>query len=624
MLLKIPAIAYPDLSPDGEVVSMPGNTETPYGALNRAGYRTMTTNSINSTLGVEHDLDFITKGLSARAIVSYDTWAGHSRGFRRSYLTLNQNLDTSGDVPVVDYSQGSGADSELTKLLEQNFRTNYDVEASLNYNRTFYKHDLTGLLLYKQSEQIINIEVPYNYVGIVGRATYGYDRKYLAEFNFGLNGSEQFAPGRRFGFFPSLSLGWVLSEESFMKSIKAIDFLKLRASFGQVGNDKISGLRFIYLSDWDQGSSEWASMSGSMPGLPLPVYQKNMENEFVSWEVSNKANLGFEMQFFNGFEFDADLFYEKRNSILITESAIPKYIFGQLNLPPVNDGVMTNHGFEANIGYHKAINKDLFIKTRFSAAFARNKIINSNESPLDDTYAYPYRTEGFSRGTQWGYDCLGYFESMEEINSSPDQTGLSPNILPGDLKFRDVNNDGFINAKDLIPMNHPIVPELNFSFSFMAQYKGFDLSVLLNMVTNYSYPTDQMGILDWEGDDRFSPGLKNYFEHHKYAWTEERFASGDKILYPRLHPDGVSVSKVNSNYWIKDLWYLRLKNIELGYSLPKRVTSNLGLENVRFYFNGLNLLTFDNMLFKVLDPEVVSSPRHPTSNLYNFGLNVTF
>ncbi|MBK0383703.1 TonB-dependent receptor [Pedobacter sp. SD-b] len=622
-LTDLTALAFPDLNSEGNVVSTPGAPRTPYGSLNRTGYRITTDNNINTSLGLEQDLKVITKGLSAKVIASYDTKATHIRGFRRTYQTYNAQLDNSGSEPQVFYTPGSGSDIELIKALTQRFTDNFDLEASLNYKRKFNKHDITGLLLYKKNQRVVDAEVPFNYVGIVGRTTYAYDNKYLAEFNFGANGSEQFAPGKRFGFFPSVSAGWVASEEPFLKSFQAIEFLKFRGSFGQVGNDRISDSRFIYLDDWAQGTNGgWLKKLGSLPGLPNPVYQNTTPNEAVTWEVANKYNIGFESRFLKGFELDLDLFYEKRNSILITNVPIPTFIFGQQSLPPRNDGVMTNRGFEATLGYSKSVNKDLYLGTRLSTAFARNKVEKFNETPNDDSYAYPYRREGFSNSTLWGYDYLGYFNSVEEINNWADESALGSNILPGDLKYRDANGDGVINEKDIVPMSSPSIPELNVSLTLTAQYKAFDINVLFYGVSNYGFNMAGRGVYDWEGVAY--GGIKNYFEHHKNAWSAEKVANGEPFWYPRMHPDGSSVSKQDNNFFIRDLSFARLKNLEFGYTLGKKTTKKLGLSSLRIYFNGANLLLVDNLPVKFADPEVATSLSHPINTTYNFGLNVSF
>jgi len=414
----------------------------------------------------------------------------------------------------------------------------------------------------------------------------------------------------------------VLTQEEFMKSVSALQFLKIRGSFGQVGNDNISNRRFIYVDDWTQGTGGFFNGTANIPGLPNPVYQNTMPNPFVSWEVANKANIGIESSFKGGFEWDLDLFYEKRNSILITQLAIPSYLFGQTSMPPLNDGVMTNRGFETSFTYKKKFTKDLFIMNRLSAAFARNVLEKNNESPFDDTYSYPYRQEGFSRGVIFGFDCLGYFADEAEIAASPNQSQQGK-ALPGDLKYRDVNKDGIISDKDMIPMKYPAVPELNISYTLNVNYKGFDLSLLLQGVSNYSFNFSGRGVKEWEGNAARN-GWKSYFELHQYAWTPEKAANGGDIRYPRMHVDGISGNHVTSNYWVIDLWYVRIKNAELGYTLPKRMTRAIGLENLRVYLNGSNLATFDNMPFKYFDPEVSNSLSHPIFANFNIGLNVTF
>jgi TonB-linked SusC/RagA family outer membrane protein len=613
----IPSINSGDLDPEGNVLN------GIYGGLNRSGYRVTTNNEVQTTVGFEQDLKVITKGLKAKAVVSYDSRSTHIRGFRREYDQYKAELvsGASGQDSVI-YVSGGGTDTELIPVLTQGLTTNLDIEGSLNYKNTFGAHDVSGLLLYKQNKRIVNNQVPYNYVGIVGRVTYAYNQRYLGEVNFGMNGSEQFASGRRFGFFPSVSLGWVISQENFMQSVEAIEFLKIRGSFGQVGNDRISGKRFIYVDDWTQGGGDYFSGTGGMAGLPQNVYEKSMPNELVTWEVANKSNIGLEANFKSGFEFDLDVFYEKRNSILISQLALPKYMFGQLTLPPANDGVMTNRGFEASIGYNKKVNKDLYISSTFSTAFARNRVENANEAPFDDSFAFPYRTEGFSRNSIYGYDCLGYFNDQAEIDSWADQSALGAAVLPGDLKYKDQNNDNVIDEKDKIRMDHPGVPELNMAFSLSVNYKGLDVSALIQGVTNYTFDFSGRAIYDWHGNA--VDGLKNYFGLHKYAWTPEKAESGGDIRYPRMHVDGASVSKQPSNYWLLDLWYMRLKNVEIGYTFPKKVTNSIGLDNLRIYLNGLNLVTIDNMTFKYLDPEVSNSLSHPISANYNIGLNVTF
>ncbi|WP_319503369.1 TonB-dependent receptor [uncultured Draconibacterium sp.] len=620
----IPSISFADVNEYDQVLSAPGRKDrVPFGSLNRTGYRTATTNTLQTTVGLNMDLPFITKGLSARAQVSYDSRATHIRGYRRTYATYIAVLNEVDGEQVVEYVSNNGdPDSDLSSALTQSFSTNFDLEGALNYARKFEQHNVTGMLLYKQSQSVNNIDIPRNYVGIVGRLTYSYARKYMTEFNFGMNGSEQFAPGKRFGFFPSVSLGWTLTEEEFMSNVGFLDYLKIRTSFGQVGNDRMGGQRFLYLPNWTQAQNGYFSGMWRPNGMPSATFESTMPNMNITWEVANKYNAAIETRVFDYIKLDVDVFYEKRSSILTGVSLIPEYMYGQSNLPPTNAGVMSNKGFEVTLGYSKSFKNDLWINTRFSATFARNKIVKMNETPLDDSYAYPYTTEGFSRGVMWGYDCLGYFESTEEIQNWADMSALSTNVLPGDLKYRDVNGDGYIDSKDLIPMEYPNIPEWNYSYTFSAGYKNFDFSVLIDVATNYMYNFYGRGVLDWENQEIGS--YKNYFELHKYAWTPERYENGERIEYPRLHHDGITISKNPSSYWMKEMWFARLRNIEFGYSIPERACNSMKISKARVFVNGQNIFTLDNMPFKYFDPEVTNSLAHPVLSTVNVGLNVTF
>jgi TonB-linked SusC/RagA family outer membrane protein len=621
-----PSIIGADNTPTGGDLS---GSQGPYGMLNRSGFRITTTNSINSTIGFEQNLSFLTKGLSARAVVSYDPMATHIRGYRRTWATYNAILGKSpaGKDTVTYVFGGGNAETGLMSTLTQSLQLSYDLQASLNYNNTFGKHAVTGMLLFNQNQRIINVQVPYNYVGIVGRLTYDCANRYLAEVNFGYNGSEQFAPGKRFGFFPSFSAGWVVSEENFLKSSNAIQFMKIRGSFGKVGNDQISGSRFVYLDDWTQGTGGYFNGVRAIAGLPTFVYQNSIPNPDVSWEVANKYNFGFESKFLKGFGLDFDLFYEKRSSILLTRSVVPAYMLGQLSLPPTNTGVMENKGFEATLSYQKQVNQDLFLKTTFSTSFAKNNVIKANEVANDSTFTYRNRIEGYSLGTVWGYHNLGYFKDQADIDASPSQTGLGSVVMPGDLKYADLNHDGKIDVKEQMPMKYPLVPQLNLAFTFTAQYKGFDMSVLLQGVTNYNYDFSGRQIWDYSGNEANVINnilLKNYYTPNLYAWTPEKAANGGDIRYPRLHTDGNSCSKQISDYWEINLWYMRVKNVELGYTLPKKLSSKIGMSDLRIYFNALNMFTFSNMPFKILDPEVTFSGSHPISKNFNLGVNISF
>ena len=442
---------------NNDVVGVIDAIRTPYGNLNRTGYATRTTNTFQTSIGLEQDLGILTPGLSARALVSYDGTFNSSRGYRAYYNIVAPVIDDSGSEPVVKYLQGSNNEQDLVASLSQNSFWTSDIQLSLNYKRDFGPHATTGQFMYLQSQRTVGAQVPFNYVGLVGRATYGFDNRYLTEVNFGMNGSEQFAKGRRFGFFPSFSLGWVMSEEAFMENQRIVDFLKIRGSYGQVGNDRLGGDRFLYLGSYQQnnGGSDPSNFFTTLPGLqgfPDPVYEQVLANESVTWEVANKTNIGFEANVIGGFSLDVDLFYEKRSSILINNTGTPGVLYGPVPLPPVNAGVMENRGFEATLGWSKMWKNGLRVNTSVVASFARNKVLDVKEIPLDEDFAYPLRTEGYSRGVLFGYESLGYFTSQEEIDGWANQDFLGSRSAPGDLKYQDLNGDGFINEQDQRPM----------------------------------------------------------------------------------------------------------------------------------------------------------------------------
>ncbi len=606
-LISTPNNYHNDKTPDGEVLttSLKGGNinNVPYGMLNRSGFRNTQTNQVSTTLGVEQKLDFITKGLSAKVVASYDAFSSNQQVRQRSFQLYEVMKDAAAPDSVSYKPTGTMTNSPLSDKQYQNFNNLFNVDASINYARSFGEHDVTGMLLFNRYQRVVNIALPYNYIGYVGRVTYGYARRYLGEINFGYNGSEQFAPGHKMGFFPSVSLGWVMSEEGFMQqSLPWLTFAKLRASYGQVGNDNMGGSRFAFLTLWN----------GS--------YESQIGNTELKWEKANKYNVGLETRFLNAFSFDADVFYEKRNNILIPANGlVPTGVFGTGGvsvsgiIPKVNAGEIENKGFELTFGYQKSINTDCRIDVRLNSAFNRNKVLYLSEVLLPDDYACRLRSTGFRLGQPFGYKTAGFFNTEQEIKDWYDQSELGGNPKLGDLKYKDENGDGIINDKDQVPIGNPEVPEWTFGGAFSFQYKSFDFSMMWQGVAKRSYLLTGQKI--WE--------TYNFNEWHKEAWSQERYDKGMEITYPRLEP-GSNASKLAADFWYVDGSYIRLKNIELGYTLPAKISNRIKASSVRFYVNGLNLLTFDRYPVKYQDPEQNNELLYPVFKAYNFGLNVSF
>jgi TonB-linked SusC/RagA family outer membrane protein len=619
-IISIPNLSFNDLTPDGEVLSTRlrgGNANNvPYGMLNRTGFKNVMTSQVTTTLGVEQKLDFITEGLSARAVVSYDATSLNQQIRQRTFQVYESVRDGAASDSIRYETLGAATNSPLEDVQRQQFNNLFNVDASVNYARTFGLHDVTAMVLFNRYQKNINIQLPYNYIGLVGRATYGYNHRYLAEVNFGYNGSEQFAPGKQFGFFPSFSIGWVLSEENFMKQHSGwLDFMKVRASYGQVGNDRMGAARFLYIENWSIGGSGWS-------GLPVGTVENSIANRNISWEVNNKYNIGLEARFLKSFNFDLDLFYEERNNILVRDAGTtPTGVFGtgsvygggSVQLPPINSGKVKNKGFEISLGYNKTIGRDWSLGITANGAYSRNKVIYLSEVLLPEEYAYRLRSTGYRLGQPFGYETAGFFNSQEEIEEWYDQTPLGSAPKPGDLKYVDKNDDGKVDERDMSPIGNPNVPDWTFGGAIQLQWKLFDLSMMFQGSAGSSYYLNGIGI--WETD--------NFNEWHKEAWTSEKYANGEKITYPRLDP-GSNASKQTSDFWMVNGSYIRLKNAEFGITLPVKIAERIGASRIRIYANGLNLLTFDNYPVKYYDPEQNSNYVYPLFKAYNVGLNVSF
>jgi len=619
-MISIPNLAFNDLTPDDEVLSSHlrgGNANNvPYGMLNRSGFKNTMTSQVTTTLGVEQKLDFILNGLSARAVISYDATSMNQQIRQRTFAVYEAVRDDTSPDSLRYEVLGAATNSPLSDLQRQQFINLFNLDASLNYANSFGSHDITAMVLFNRYQRNINIELPYNYLGFVGRVTYGYARKYLAELNFGYNGSEQFAPGKQFGFFPSVSVGWVLSEESFMENFTWLDFVKARASFGKVGNDRMGAARFLYIENWGIGGPGWTT------NLPPGTVESSIPNKNISWEINNKFNVGVETRLFNGFRFDLDYFYEVRNNILIRDvGTTPTGIFGtgavggngSVQLPPVNSGEIENRGFEISLGYQKAVGRDWSVGIAANGAYNRNKVLYLSEVLLPEDYAYRLRSTGYRLGQPFGYKTAGYFNTEQEIDEWYDQTPLGAEPRLGDLKYEDQNNDGRIDEKDMVPIGNPNVPEWTFGGAINLTYKWFDFSMMFQGAAVRSYYLNGIGI--WETD--------NFNEWHKEAWTAEKYANGQSITYPRLDP-GSNASKQQSDFWLSDGSYIRLKNVEVGFTLPENISERIGASRIRIYANGLNLLTFDNYPVKYYDPEQNNNLIYPLFKAYNIGLNVSF
>ena len=607
--------------PGNEVVASIYNTDiknNKYGDVNRRGYQENTNMNLNSSLILDWGLGFIIKGLSTKFMVAFDAASSTSLTATRLF-DLYQAAPARTAEEKCYYKAVTVNQQNVIGAPSRSNSSNYylNLQYSINYVRQFGKHDVSAMALVQRDNwQKAAADLPYNMIGISGRATYAYDSRYLAELNMGYNGSEQFAKNQRFGFFPAFSAGWVASNEAFLRDNKVLTHLKLRASYGKVGNDKLGNERFLYLTNISTGSGFVSSL-----GRGQAINMGKLGNENLTWEVAYKQNYGVDLKLFNDFSFSFDYFKEKREDILIVRGTVPELQGVAIgNLPKVNMGVVNNQGFEIETGYQKRLDSGLFFSIKGNFAYNKNEQRNMDEAILSKDYAYRYRKTGYSIGQQFGYlidysNGNGYINTAEELEEAKRMYKIGTPRL-GDFKYQDVNGDGEINEKDQAPIKYTDVPRITYGLTGAVEWKGVDFSFHFSGIGKASRLYNS-----WGATELGNEGI--YTDVHMHAWTPERYANGEKIEYPAL----ASIANTNhiaNDYFIMDRSFLRLKNIELGYTLPKSLLQKVGLSKVRVYINGNNLITWKKIKTNTIDPEQSWEVNYPLTKMVNFGVNVVF
>lgn len=601
----------------GQIVDPGYMDRSAFEIMNRFGYRNEVRSNLNATYGMNWDLGkIITPGLSIKGMISYDSKATTVlEGSKQERLYLAE-INTNTDQ--FSYAVKRPDERLLSISKSANSRYNINMQASVNYTRKFGKHEVGGMFLAQRDYwETTGGEIPYNVLGVASRATYNYDSRYFGELDMGYNGSEQFAPSKRFGFFPAVSGGWVISSESFLKDNKTITNLKLRASYGKVGNDKLGNLRFLYLDNIQMGGGPLGSL-----GLGQGIDQGLLGNPNISWEVANKKNIGVDFQLFSDLTGSFDYFKENREDILINRGTVPSFQGVPLsNIPKVNMGKVENQGYEIELSYNKEIAKDFTVGFKGNYSYNHNIVKYADESINDETFVHRYRQTGYSIGQAWGYKIDwqsngGYWISKDEIESSGLKYGMGGDPRVGGFKYVDLNNDGTVDDKDLSPIGYSYIPRVNYGLTVNLQYKAFDFTIFFQGVSKYSSAYGSQGVYEY-----IIRGT--YFDYHKAAWTPERFANGEKITYPALSTQSNS-NHVANDFFIMDRSFTRLKNIELGYTLPESGLKTLGINKLRIYVSGQNLFTWDHLRMGHLDPENDNPIGYPVTRMMNIGANITF
>jgi len=577
------------------------------------GYQRVARNEVNLDLILKQRLDFVTRGLSFNAKGSYNGYFLHTKKWSKTEPFYTAHLDEDGEIffrrqreeTTLSYSESTGKGRD------------WYLEASFNYDRTFNGHHLTGLVLYNQWKQqypgaagYTYPSIPRGYVGLVGRVTYDYDGKYLLDFNAGYNGSENFAPGKRYGFFPAISAGWVPSSEKWMKSVSLINFLKLRASAGLVGNDIVKGKeRFYYMpSEYNPSATGYNFGTGITTLLPSAV-EKKLGNENVTWEKALKYTVGVDYRILGSrLSGSVDFFLENRRDILSTINTTPAFVAA--NLPVVNLGKVKNQGFEIELAWKDKIKKKFGYRIKGNVSYAHNRIIEMDEVPKE----YPWQVQtGLPVGQNFGYVFDG-FVTAEDIASGnlPDH---HTELKPGDAKYKDLNEDGEISVVDMKATGYSIYPELTGGLTLGFDWKGFDFSMLWSGAARVSRYINTDLRIPFGGNQLYP--LQRWI--YEGRWTE---ATADTATLPR-----VSAASVNNNYdlnstlWLRNAAYLRLRNIQLGYSIPSKITQKAGIRGLRFHITAENLWTIDS--YKISDPENTNRS-YPLQTTVTAGVNLSF
>ena len=596
------------------------NGENPYVLLTQTGYREKFYNTAQSLFSLTQDLgDWVTKGLTVTVKGSFDAKNyNHLARTKTPPQYMASGRDEFGDLILQQTVVGT--DNLTYAESHSGYRSVY-LEASVNWARSFGKHDLSALFLYQQSQRNdVGIDksepelaLPYRHQGIAGRITYSYDNRYFIEGNFGYNGSENFSPGKRFGFFPSVAAGYVISNEKFFEPVRGvIDLLKIKASYGIVGNDKIGTgdnvRRFIYNGTVNSGSSYYF---GTTPHSSSSIQMGDWPNPNVGWEEAHKLNVGVDLSLFSKLKISADYFKERREGIFLQRQSIPVYV-GLSTQPWVNIGKMRNSGVDASLEYHQTIGQDLHLTVRGNFTYARNMIVDQDQP--DYKYLYMNRT-GQARYQRFGLVAAGLFRDQADIDAWPKQS--FGDVEPGDIKYLDLNGDGVVDSYDTKPIGYTAIPEIVYGFGFSLQWKAFDFSAFFQGVGHVSFSTLTDQTLGFNARNSREANL--FSDVYDNYWTPERLDA----KYPRLYIGTNNNNNQTSTFWMANGRYMRLKNLEIGYTLPKRISQKMAMQNMRVYLSGVNLFTFSP--FKLWDPDLqTGATNYPNNRIINIGLTIGF
>ena len=646
--MSISPVEYPKMFFVNGEAFVPGtstnnNFNNPYSQATRRGYDNLTKNQIYSNLRVTQDLDMLTKGLKLTAMYAFDVYNEihvHQDRAESTYNFLDTSVpyDMNGQPILQRIYEGSNV---LSYKQETSGNKKTYLEASLNYDRTFNDdHRVSALFLFNQQSKLLypkgTLEdaIPYRMMGIAGRATYSWKDRYFAEFNIGYNGAENFSPKHRFGTFPAFGVGWVVSNEKFWQPLsKAVSFLKIRYTDGKVGNSEVSDRRFMYLDQMKENGDYGYKFGPN--GTKWSGYETvNMAVDLI-WEESRKQDLGIDLKLFNDdLSIVFDLFKERRENILLKrEHSIPSFLGYNTSAPYGNIGIIENKGFDGTIEYNKRINKDWVIALRGNVTFNKDKWIQGElpEQKYEWMNQYGHNINGVkgyvAEGlfTQAEIDDMARWESLSDANKAITPKPFASQfgtVKAGDIKYKDLNNDGRIDAYDQTYISRGDVPTTVYGFGFTVGWKDLSVGMMFQGVAGAERVLNGSSVNPFNGGG----GSGNLYSNIGDRWTEEN--PDQNAFYPRLSYGSETTSNINnfqkSTWWVRNMNFLRLKTLQISYNLPKPWVNKVHLKNAAVYVMGTNLFTLSR--FKLWDPELNTDngASYPNTTSYSVGINFTF
>ena len=570
----------------------------PLGDLMQTGYTSYNGRSLQAIFQLKGDLGFITPGLSVNGAVGFNTYFKSYSKKSRQYARYSVDRDNADEIIYTTYGQNTSLAGDESSSSQWR---DYSLQASLNYNRTFNGlHNIDAIYLGSYNDYVVTgTDLSYKNIAMGGRVTYSYDKRYIGEFSFGYNGTENFPKGHRFGFFPAGSLGWILSNEAFLKGNPILNYLKLRASYGIVGNDNIGGIRYMF----DQYYDGYGYHLGNSNNVQDGLVQGKLANPDVTWEKEKKFNVGFEATLVNKIDVSFDYFIQKRSNILSQPyRTVPDYL--GISRPDINIGKVDNKGLETSIRYNGIGKKDLTYFVETSLWYAKNKVVYNAEAIQENEYLYG---TGRIVGQPFVLEAIGFFKDEDDILKSPTQTFTD--VRPGDIKYKDQNKDGKIDSNDYYPIGYTSMPQITLGLHGGITFKGFDMDIFFQGAANRTVYCGGKYYHAFQNDGTVSSIALG-------RWTPE---TAETATYPRLSSENNLNNYQASSFWQKNGNFLKLRSLEIGYTLPFQLSRKINLEKVRIFANGTNLFSLDHM-DGFTDPETMSG--YPALRTISFGLSI--